>query len=89
MEWPTFNFGYFIKPFDQGGNKRIIEARVGAQRSMNIAAHRIDVSLDGEQSGVMSPTRDLLNKNRKGEGLGRCEILVVVLLTNARLPVFV
>lgn len=89
MEGPTLNFGDFVKSFDKCGHEGIIKSGVGAERSVDIAAHGVYISFNSEKSGVVGSTRDLLNKNREGERLGRREILVVMLLANTGLSVFV
>lgn len=56
---------------------------------MDVAAHGVDVSVDGEKCGVMGAAGDLFDEGGEGEGFGDGEGFIVVFLAYSRLAVLV
>ena len=79
----------FRQTFNQSRSKRIINIGINPQRSMNIASHRINNPINGQQGRMMSPTRNLLNKSIKSKTFRLPKMYIMIFLSNPRLAILI
>ena len=75
--------------FDQNGGKGVVESVTAAECSMHVTSHGVDVSIDGEEGGMMCTAWKLFDEGGEGEVFGSWEGLVVVFLADSSLSIFI
>ena len=89
MKASTLDLGDCRERVNQNRGEGIVERVSGAERPMDVAAHGVHMSIDGEDCSMMSATANLLYEGGEGIAFRLTEYNIVVLLPDSCLTVFI